>query len=115
MKLDDLTTEHIIEVHRLYEEHVGSQEIDFERRMYCTPDGFLKELKGKRRGENYRIGSRWTFHSKLEVGVDNEGNISFEFYENFDSRNREGERYDEAVAGGRAFESAVETYLKNIK
>jgi len=113
MKLDDLEPRHLVEVHKLWEEHVGFEDISFESRMYDSPERFLKDLI-ERHGESYRIGSRWDGHSRLEIRVNWKDEVTFRFYENFDIKDRKGRRYKEARAAGEAFEKAVENYFASL-
>ena len=111
MKLEDLTVQHLIEIVRLYEEHCGFKR-SFEDAMLQMPSTILEHLRNYGFG-NYRIGSKWDFHSKINFGTDSEGNVTVGFNSNFDPRDRQGERYEEAQKSGEDFVKAAKGYLNS--
>ncbi|MGV8140882.1 MAG: hypothetical protein ACP5NW_00410 [Candidatus Woesearchaeota archaeon] len=109
MRLEDLTTKHLVEIVRLYELHCGRRR-EFRDAMYEEPSSVLAHLK-RNGGEEYRIGSRWDGHSKLYFETDFHGNITVRFNSNFDPNARNGKSFEEAEKFGSMFVKAAMQYL----
>jgi len=62
-------------------------------------------------GDGYRIGSKWTCHSKLQFWMDPDGELEVRFCPNMDSRFEKGE--EEARAAAKAFGKRVAEYLNS--
>lgn len=114
MKLESLTEEHLLEIVRLYEERCGNGRSFKEAMFLQSPWIVLENIKSnKRRGAEYRIGSRWDGHSKILLLVGTNDEIIVGFNPNFDPRDRMGQEYEEAEKAGRKFEEEVIKYLKS--
>lgn len=109
MKPHQVNETHITEVVSIYEKHCG-YERDVAKIMYMIGSSIQETLKRNGR-EQYRIGSKWDGHSKLEIGVNDEGDVDVGFDPNFDPKDRKGKEHDEAVAAGEVFEEEARAYL----
>lgn len=109
MKVKDLKARDLREIVKIYEKHCGNDRT-FEDSMCDTPTGVLKELK--KGGDDYRIGSKWNFDSKIYLLRGRENEFELDFYHNFYIKDRHGKEYEECVAAGRKFIQEANEYLR---
>ena len=106
MKKEEITTEQILEICKLYKKYLGGHLIDDYIR---NPEGELEELinevKEFGNTDYYRIGSIYEFHTKFGFMIDDVGNISPKVNLNFAPKERKGPIYEEA-------QKTVELFLK---
>ena len=122
MKLDNLTPEGMGAIANLYRiimhgrDLVPMEELD----GFFSPDVELDNVKkGVREGMNnsydWRLGSKWIGHTKLQldVGVDRE--ISVGVNTNFDPEEREGRKYRQAESRAALFRQQVQGLLEKLE
>ena len=109
MKLENLTEQHLLDIIRLYEQHCGFGR-GFRETMYQIPSAVLESLRENKR-EEYRIGSRWSGHSKIYFEANRAGDITIRFNSNFDPKDRSGQEYNEAEIAGEIFVQETMKYL----
>jgi len=86
---------------------------DLKHVMYQRFSTVLEQLK-KGGKEEYRIGSKLDYHSKIYFETDSEENIIVRFNSNFDLRNQRGGKFEEAEKSGEAFVKVAMQYLNSL-
>jgi hypothetical protein len=104
LNINNITEDHVAEILRLYQEILGGN-ISILRVVDLLND--LKNGRGDSYYDGYRIGSRWTNHSKLYFKHDLEGNLTALFNPNFDPQDKDSESYKKACKAGQSFQEAV--------
>jgi|WetSurMetagenome_2_1015567.scaffolds.fasta_scaffold1449397_1 hypothetical protein len=110
MNLSDLKESDLVEIVRLYEQYVGDGRGYDDAMFQQKPEWVLDDLKTGRNDE-YRIGSRWDYNSKLHFRTDFKGNLSVWFNPNFNPEDRETPECKEAEIAGEEFTKAAMAYL----
>lgn len=112
MKINDLKEEHIMGILGIYEEHCGFGR-KLENVIYENPSSIIEKLV-KLKFLEYRIGSRWDGNSKLYLQIDLDGNLTVGFNSNFDIKDRNGKKYEEAQKAGNNFTECTAKYLDDF-
>jgi hypothetical protein len=110
MKITEFEEPNLLEIVRLYEQYVGFGRSYNEAMFHQKPALVLDDLK-KGRNDEYRIGSRWDYNSKLHFRTDFKGNLSVWFNPNFVPEDRETPECIEAENAGEEFTKAATAYL----
>lgn len=95
MKKEEITSEHVLEICKFYRLHLGGHLIDeyIENRL-GELDRLMAEVQQDGQTEMYRIGSKYTPHSKFGFKSDWQTKDIFpDVYLNFDPKNRQEEKY----------------------
>ncbi|MDD5132993.1 MAG: hypothetical protein PHD81_03330 [Candidatus Nanoarchaeia archaeon] len=116
MKLSEIKPEHLDEIldiyTKIFQPGLHPKEIHYNgKRLY---EDFQKALAGNQMElflieEGYRLGSKWTGHSKLKFRIHNE-TITAIFYPNL---LREEKGHKQAEKAGKLFTETVEKYLNS--
>lgn len=110
MKLDQITEQHLAQVHRMYELHCGLPGTTFQDRMGYSLAEALREL-GVTGGFTYVVGSRWSDQTKILALTGTDGKVNFHAFE--DPHAHPHRNYTEQIAPSlSAFREATERILK---
>jgi hypothetical protein len=111
MQAENLKVEHIERIIELYNSCVGPANTDF-----FSAESVLEDIQNQRVYDGYRIGSRWTFHSKLTFRSEYpDKNIIPSFNPNFDPRDRDSDEHLQAEKAGQLFEKKSLEYLSSVE
>jgi len=111
MQAENFKVEHIEKIIELYESCVGPAMTKF-----LSPESVLKAVQNHSVSDGYRIGSRWTMHSKLTFREEHpDWHVVPSFNPNFDPKDRDSERYADAQKAGQLFEKKSLEYLTSVE
>lgn len=109
MKIQDLTEQHLREVHRIYELTCGELGKPFEKRMLSTPGEVLKDLRNLRSG-NYVIGSNYSNSSRLVIKTSQNGALQV----TFDPQCRDPNLLNESLDTKDNLEASIRSYFQRV-
>jgi len=118
MKINDLKLEHVYRIFQIYEKHAGIEMPD-----YVSPyDVYLELLDAKEdpsagwdAADGYRVGSKFTGHSKLAFVIHDDGDLQLMFRPNLDRRYlHEAKLEPRANATAERFSGEVKAYFDSV-
>ena len=111
MKAEEFKLEYVKKIMELYSECVGSSMIND-----LSAKNILQDIQKWKVDDGYRVGSRWTGHSKLTFRKKYpHKDIIPEFNPNFDPQNRDSEYHKEAIEAAELFEKKSLEYLTKFE
>ena len=109
MKAENFKIEHIEKILEFYQLYVGPVNL-----KYLHLNSILEDIKSNYASDGYRIGSKWTAHSKLVFRIDySNREIIPTFNPNFDPKDRNSKTYEEAQKAGELFKKKSLEYLSS--
>lgn len=111
MKAENLKVEHIEKILDLYNSYVGPANVDL-----IGAGSVLEAIQKGKVYDGSRIGSRWTFHSKLTFRTEWETHdVIPGFNSNFDVQERNTKKYEDAIEAGKLFQEKSLEYLQSVE